>query len=197
MSTIRFGRSERERDPLLAKVAELPQSTEPGRDLWPQIRDRIAREAPGRQPATRGLSWQWALAAGAAIASVSVLFTWMAVQPPGRDPVTVASLPPPAAASLQPVSYGSYSRLGPEYVAVRGEMLQLFRARLAELPEETRARIEGDLAAIQRAADDIDAALAGDPASQLLNQLLLSTYQEEIDLYTSVAATAEDTGRRT
>lgn len=197
MNTIRFGRSERERDPLLAKVAALPQSAEPGRDLWPQIRDRIAREAPGGRPATRGLPWQWALAAGVAIASVSVLFTWMAVQPSGDQTAPMASLPPTPAASLQPVAYGSYSRLGPEYVTVRGEMLELFRARLAELPDETRARIERDLAAIQRAADDIDAALAGDPASQLLNQLLLSTYQDEIDLYTSVAATAEGAGRRT
>ena len=197
MSTIRFGRTERERDPLLARVAELPGSVAPGRDLWPQIRDRIAHEAPGAQPVTRGLPLRWAMAAGVAVASVSVLFTWLALRPSGEGAAQLAGLQPTAVAALQPVSYGDYSRLGPEYVTVRAEMLSLFQARLSELPDETRVRIEQDLAAIQRAADDIDAALAGDPASQLLNQLLLSTYQDEIDLYSSVAATAGAAGQRT
>lgn len=197
MSTIRFGRTERERDPLLAKVAELPENVQPGRDLWPQIQDRIAREAPAARPVTRGLTWQWAMAAGVAVATVSVLFTWMALQPAGREVPQLAGTRPAAVATLQPVSYGSYSQLGPEYVTVRAQMLELFRARVAELPLETRQRIEQDLAAIQRAADDIDAALALDPASRLLNQLLLSTYFEEMDLYTKVAVTAGDVGRRT
>jgi hypothetical protein len=196
MSLIRFGRTERERDPLLAKVAELPDSMAPGRDLWPAIRKAIAGEQPGGQPVARGLPWQWAVAAGVAVASVSVLFTWMAVGPAG-DGMELAGMQPAAVAALQPVSYGDDSRLGPEYVAVRAEMFELFKARLAELPDDTRMRIEQNLAAIQRAADDIDAALADDPASRLLNQLLLSTYQDEIDLYSSVAATAEAAGRRT
>lgn len=197
MSTIRFGRTARERDALLARAAELPGSVQPDRDLWPQIRARLARESQAPRPATRGLSWQWAMAAGVAVASVSALFTWLAVRPAGEGATPMAGLQPAAVAGLQPVSYGQYSRLGPEYVAARAEMLELFRARLAALPEETRVRVEGDLAALQRAADDIDAALAEDPASRLLNQLLLSTYQDEIDFYSSVAATAEAAGRRT
>ena len=77
-------------------------------------------------------------------------------------------------------------------------MLEQFKSRLAGLPDETRLRIEQDLAAIQKAADDIDAALAEDPASRLLNQLLLSTYQEELRLYSSVAAEEpESAGQRT
>ncbi len=197
MSMIRFGRSERERDPLLTKVAGLPHSVPPGRDLWPTIRSRIEREAPGTRRVTRGLSWQWAVAAGVAVAAVSVLFTWMALQPAGRGTEQLAGARPATVAALQPVAYGDHSGLGPEYVAMRAEMFQLFKARLADLPDEPRARIEQNLATIQGAADAIDAALAGDPASQLLNQLLLSTYQDEIELYSSVAATAEAAGRRT
>lgn len=197
MSTIRFGRTERERDPVLAKVAALPGDVMPGRDLWPQIRDRIAQEAPGAQPVTRGLSWRWAAAASVAVASISVLFTWMALRPAEHGTAQLAGTQPAAIAALQPVSYGDYSRPGPEYVAARSEMFELFKTRLSELPDDTRARIEQDLGAIQRAADDIDAALADDPTSRLLNQLLLSTYQEEISLYSKVAATTQAAGRRT
>jgi hypothetical protein len=189
MTTLRFGRSDRERDPVLARVAALPASVEPARDLWPGIRAQLEAQ-PAQRPAapSRGLSWSWALAAGVAIASVSVLFTWMAVKAPDESAVQVAAVTPTPVEALQPVSYGQYARLGPEYVETRAEMLDLFRARLSTLPEDVRLRVEGDLAAIQKAADDIDAALAQDPSSRLLNRLLLSTYQEELRLYTRVAA---------
>lgn len=189
MTTLRFGRDERERDPVLARVARLPESVEPARDLWPEIRAQLQAQ-PERQAAQapRGLSWSWALAAGAAIASVSVLFTWMAVKAPEDAAVQVAAVAPTPVEALQPVSYGQYARLGPEYIETRAQMLEMFRARLATLPEDVRLRVEGDLAVIQQAADDIDAALAEDPSSRLLNSLLLSTYQEEMRLYTRVAA---------
>jgi hypothetical protein len=66
-----------------------------------------------------------------------------------------------------------------------------------ELPDETRTRIEQDLTIIRKAADDIDAALVADPSSKLLNKLLLSTYQEEMRLYTTVAAPGEAGRQRT
>jgi hypothetical protein len=197
MSTIRFGRDERERDPLLARVAALPQSIEPPRELWDGIRARLDAPAPAAAPPVRGLSWSWALAAGAAVASLSVLFTWMAVRGPGEVPVQVAARSPTPVEALQPVSFGSYARLGPGYAETRAQMLDLFRQRLATLPDDVRLRVEGDLAAIQKAADDIDAALAADPSSQLLNRLLLSTYQEELRLYTRVAASGRPDPERT
>jgi len=189
MTTLRFGRGDRERDPVLARVATLPESVEPARDLWPEIRAQLQQQpAPQAATAPRGLSWSWALAAGVAVASVSVLFTWMAVKAPEEAAVQVAAVAPTPVEALQPVSYGQYARLGPEYLETRAEMLDMFRTRLATLPDDVRLRVEADLAAIQKAADDIDAALAEDPSSRLLNRLLLSTYQEEMRLYTRVAA---------
>ncbi len=198
MTTLRFGRSDRERDPVLARVATLPESVEPSRDLWPAIRAQLeAQPAQKAAPASSGLSWSWALAAGIAVASVSVLFTWMAVKAPDEAAVQVAALSPTPVEALQPVSWGQYARLGPEYVETRAEMLELFRTRLSTLPDDVRLRVEGDLAAIQKAADDIDAALAQDPSSRLLNRLLLSTYQEEMRLYTRVAAPQPTVHERT
>lgn len=207
MSMLNFGRDERDRDPLLRRVGSLPREVDPPQDLWPAIRAGIERAdrpepvAARSRPAPRALAltWGWALAAGVGVAAVSVVFTWLAVRPPaGEAPVQVAAEQAPTAVeALRPVAYGRYARLGPEYVELRAQMLEQFRARLAELPDATRLRVEGDLAAIQKAADDIDAALAGDPASRLLNQLLLSTYQEELRLYSSLAAANDATGQRT
>lgn len=201
MSTIRFGRDERERDPLLREVGRLPRDIVPPGDLWPSIQARIEGEAPGTAPARAAaprLSWGWALAAGVAVASVSVLFTWLALRPPADAPVQpLAAQQPTPVEAIQPVAYGRFARLGPEYLELRAQLLEQFRGRLGQLPDETRLRIEQDLAAIQQAADDIDAALAGDPASRLLNQLLLSTYQEELRLYSRVAAADAAAGRRT
>jgi hypothetical protein len=191
MSTVRFGRDERERDPLLRQVAALPQEIEPSRDLWPDIRARLKQAPPDRAPAAGGLSWSWALAAGVAVASVSVLFTWMVVKTPADGPAQMAGVTAAPATALQPVSYGGYSSLGADYVRTRSQMLDLFNSRLADLPEETRSRVEADLATIHKAAADIDAALAADPSSKLLNKLLLSTYQEEMRLYTTVADPGE------
>jgi hypothetical protein len=196
MSTIQFGRDERERDPLLRQVAALPQEIEPTHDLWPEIRARLQQAPPQQAPAPRGLSWSWALAAGAAVASVSVLFTWMVVKTPAGGPPQMASTST-TTTPLQPVSYGGYASLGPDYVQTRSQMLGLFNARLAELPAETRSRVEADLATIRKAAADIDAALATDPSSKLLNKLLLSTYQEEMRLYTTVADPGEAGRQRT
>jgi len=214
MSTLNFGRDERERDPVIRQVGKLPREVEPPEDLWPGIRAGIERAERPEPVAGRGrsaprapvLTWGWALAAGVGVAAVSVLFTWLAVRPPDDAPVQVAAQQAPSQPALQtptpvhairPVAYGQYARLGPEYVEVRAQLLEQFRSRLAGLPDETRLRVEGDLAAIQKAADDIDAALAGDPASRLLNQLLLSTYQEELRLYSSLAAAEDAAGQRT
>lgn len=190
MSTIRFGRDARERDELLGRVADLPAGIAPSRDLWPGIRARIEVSAPTENPAPHGLSWRWALAAAVAVASVSVLFTWLAIRGPGatHGSVPVAATQPVPAAAVQPVSYENYARLGPHYAETRAQMLTLFRARLATLSPETRQRVEQDLATIQKAASDIDAALAKDPSSALLNNLLVSTYQDEMRLYTRVTA---------
>jgi hypothetical protein len=212
MSTIRFGRDERERDPLLREIGTLPREVAPPHDLWAGIRAQIEREEqaqanavpaspPLRAPGL-SLSWGWALAAGVGVAAVSVLFTWLAVRTPAEAPPQVAaqqpSLQPTPVEAIRPVAYGEYARLGPEYVELRARMLEQFKSRLAGLSDGTRLRIEQDLAAIQKAADDIDAALAEDPASRLLNQLLLSTYQEELRLYSSVAAEEpESAGQRT
>jgi hypothetical protein len=61
----------------------------------------------------------------------------------------------------------------------------------------TRAAIVKNLAVIQTAADEIDAALAKDPASGMLKGFLAGTYKQELQLYSTVVTAGDGLTRRT
>jgi len=193
MTTIPFGRGS-QKDPLLAQALSLPQEIAPRRDLWPAIAARLSEQPPA---ASRRFSWPAALAAGFLVAAVSALLTWSLMRDPeqatGGNMIAGRS----QEAAPMPVNYGPNSALGEVQLKAREELLVQFRQRLAELPPETRTTVVKNLAIIQRAADEISAALAKDPASGLLNGLLLSTYQEELQIYSMVVTAGDDLTRRT
>jgi hypothetical protein len=192
MTTIPFGRGP-QKDPLLAKASNLPQEIAPSRDLWPAIAAKLSEQA---RPASRRFSWPVALAAGFLVASVSALLTWGLMREPVAGPGLVAGSTATQMALL-PVNYGPNSALGAVQLKARDDLLVQFRQRLEELAPETREAVVKNLAIIQRAADEIDAALARDPASGLLNGLLLSTYQEELQIYSKVVTSGDAQTRRT
>jgi hypothetical protein len=194
MTTIRFGSGSRDNDELLAQAAGLPRDIAPARDLWPGIAARLPEQS---RASPRSLRLPMALAAGVLVAAASALLTWGLMRAPatdGGEEMLAGRAASPAA--LLPVSYGPHSALGQEQLKARDELLVHFRRRLAELPPETRDTVVRNLAIIQRAADEIDAALAMDPASGLLNGLLLSTYQEELQLYSKVVTAGDALTRR-
>ena len=192
MTTLRFGDRNRDQDPLLAKAAELPKDIAPSHDLWPGIRARLD-QAPQRE---RSFGWPMALAAGAAAAALSALLTWGLMREPApQTPQLAGDAAPPA--EFVPVNYGANSAIGAEQLAARDALLVQFRQSLERLSPKTREAVVANLAVIQRAADEIDAALAQDPASGLLNQLLVGAYQQELQLYSKVVTTGGDITRRT
>ncbi len=195
MTTIPFGPRNSEPDPLLAKAAELPKEVAPPNDLWPAIAARLP-EHPGRRT-VRAFGWPAALAAGFLIASVSALLTWGLMREPdsvARSPVAKTAVEVPA---IVPVNYGVHSGLQAKELAARDELLVRFREKIGQLSPQTRAAVVKNLAVIQKAADEIDAALAQDPASGLLNELLIGAYKQELQLYSMVVTTGNDSTRRT
>jgi hypothetical protein len=195
MNTIPFGPRNPSEDPLLAKAAELPKEVEPPRDLWPGIAARLG-EAP-RRAEPRGSRWPMALAAGVLVASVSALLTWSLVRAP--DPATQ---PQPVATNYQaadivPVSYGPNSGLTAQELVARDELVVRFREKFTTLRPETRDAIVKNLAIMQAAADQIDAALAKDPASGMLKGMLVGTYKQELQLYSTVVTSSDGFTRRT
>jgi hypothetical protein len=195
MNTIPFGPRNPSEDPLLAKAAELPKEVEPQRDLWPGIAARLG-EAP-RRADPRGSRWPIALAAGVLVASVSALLTWSLVRAP--DPVTQPQVVATdyQAADVVPVSYGPNSGLTAQELVARDELVVRFREKFTTLRPETRDAIVKNLAIMQAAADEIDAALAKDPASGMLKGMLVGTYKQELQLYSTVVTSSDGTTRRT
>ena len=84
----------------------------------------------------------------------------------------------------------------PRYLAARAELERTFNQRLGELDPATRAKIEADLASIRKARDDIRKALAAQPDSPVLEQLLASALHDEFDLYDAVVRTTQPTSAR-
>ena len=195
MNTIPFGPRNPPEDPLLAKAAELPKDVEPARDLWPGIAARLG-EAP-REAKDRGFRWPMALAAGFVVASVSALLTWSLMRSP--EPAVVAGAPAgqAQATDIVPVSYGPNSGLTAQELMARDELVVRFREKFTTLRPETRDAIVKNLAIMQAAADEIDAALAKDPASGMLKGMLVGTYKQELQLYSTVVTSSGGHTRRT
>ena len=191
MNTIRFDPRGRDQDPVLTKAAELPKDVAPSRDLWPGIAARL-NESPRR---AASFGWPMALAAGLLVAAVSALLTWGLVREPAAPPVVADTRP--ADPAIVPVNYGKNSGLSPVEIATRDELLVQFQRRIESLSPATRTTVLKNLAVIQQAANEIDAALAQDPASGLLNQLLHDTYRRELQLYSKVVTAGGDTTRST
>lgn len=193
MTTIPFG-PRRDEDELMTRASELPQEVAPARDLWPGIAARLGEGE--RRPAPRSFGWPSALAAGFLVAAVSALLTWGLLRE-SPTPADVLAVGDAAPVAVVPVSYGANSALGTEQLAARDALLAEFQGRFAALSPETREAVLTNLAIIQKAADEIDAALARDPASGLLNELLVGTYQQELQLYSKVVTARDGTTRRT
>jgi hypothetical protein len=193
MNTIPFGPRNPPEDPLLARAAELPREIEPPRDLWPAIAARLG-DAPAAAPARRA-GWPAALAAGFLVASVSALLTWGLLRGNGPEPQVAGPAAP--AAEIVPVSYGPHSGLSAEELAARDQLLARFREKFTKLRPETRDAIVKNLAIMQAAANEIDAALARDPASGMLKGMLVGTYKQELQLYSTVVTSGDGFTRRT
>jgi len=108
----------------------------------------------------------------------------------GQKTAEVEPQPSPGASvggfTPMPVAFGPSVRLDPEYAAARKQLTAMLQARLERLPPSTRAKLETNLGEMQRAAEQIDAALAEQPGDPLLEELLLKTYQDELAVLANV-----------
>jgi hypothetical protein len=162
-----------------AALGTLPREVEPPRDLWPAIEARLdAKPGPSQR------SWAWQAAAAIVLVAVSSLVTATLVR---RSPPPVAHEPVPASApAAMPVAFGPSFALNGEYAAARALLAAELEQRVATMPPSARQKLEANLAEMRRAADEINAALARQPGDPLLQELLLSTYQDELGVLANV-----------
>jgi hypothetical protein len=153
-----------------ALLARLRRDIAPAKDLWPDIEAQAAtRRFQRRRP--------WQLAAG--IAAVTLIATFA---------LHVWDRPAPIVAG--PVLQDE------PYLRADVQLEQTYRAQLEQLAPDTRLQVAQDLDVIRNARADIRRALTSDPGSPLLNELMATTWQQEIDLYRDVGANATVATRR-
>ena len=177
------------RDPLDEALASLPESIAPQRDLWPQIRAEI-EQTPIAAPKSVVQSNWFRLAAAVLLVLATSFVTYYVTRQSMQQ--QVAQFTPEAAPAPQltgqPASFTfGRERLGAGYMNARAELDKRFKERLAALPPADRAKVEKNLADLRHAADEISATLAQHPSDPLLQDLLMSTYQSELQLLANVS----------
>jgi hypothetical protein len=166
------------RETLDERLAKLPRDIVPPRYLWPPITREIARRPRSSPP------MKFAAAAAVAFVCLAAGVVWAVLHSRAEAP-GIASPQSFAVTFDEPHDSG--------FVAARAALQQTFRQRLEMLDPATRAKIESNLAVIHQAREDIRKALATDPNSPVLEQLLESAWHDEVDLYDDVIRTTQPT----
>lgn len=193
-------------DPLDEALASLPREVSPSRDLWPAISAAIHEPAAAvdatRIPRAPMRLWLQMAAGVLLIIGSSVTTYFVMERSMQRDALQarqeaarrLMEAPP---MPVMPASFAGTEALGADYLQTRAALDAEFQKRIADLPPAARTRLQSDLGDLRRAATDIAATLATHPSHPLLQELLLSTYQNELALMSSVnemtAAAAPET----
>jgi hypothetical protein len=167
---------------LLAHAAALPRSVAPPRDLWPDVERTIAR---------RGLAgmfaWRqpWLLAAAAAV-FVAVLagVAWRSEPVGGVQSVAIPTAGGPSLepVAMVPVADPTLAEAEREYEAAARTLLAVLEQRRSRLAADDLARVEDNVAVIDRALAEVREALAKDPVNPELNRMLVATHRKKVDV---------------
>lgn len=176
-------------DKLMEAARALETEVAPERDLWADIESAISRPA--------GRPWNSIVAQAAAVLvliGASSGLTYLAV-----SDGTPAATPPPTVAPLrvEHANFGGHYMLGPDYMDARRGLKARMDEKLTRLSPEARADIQKNLEAIRSVIEEINRALSNDPDNALLQELLLSSYQEELALMMKVNGIANAAMYRT
>jgi hypothetical protein len=192
------------RDPLDDLLAELPRDVRPSRDLWQGIKAEIAADAPRTARPLYQQRWLQ-LAATVVLVVGSSLITYLVVQRSMEAQVQqqVAQARREATQQMDPVlkampvRFDGHEGLGKSYEDARAQLDAEYAKRIQNLPPVVRAKVERDIADLRRSAREISATLARYPSDPLLQDLLVSTYQREIQLLSEVNTMAASTAAGT
>ena len=162
------------------RIDELKREIPLARDLWPAIAAAIeADRAAAAQPTVRRRAWMPAAGMAAAVALVTLgVFIGRAITP--QTGGTVANNPPTQS------PYQQVGLVDAKYQAQRDALFAEVQSKLAAMPAVERDKVSASLATLRRSIGEIEAALGRDPANALLQELLVSSCQEEMRALTAV-----------
>lgn len=154
----------------------LPQEIQPGRDLWSGIEPRLVRRSRWQLPAS--------LAAAAVLAALGI---WMSGSLRDHDRLQEGPVGDDLVRAL-------YSPDG-DYQQQRAALLRELPGKLERLPPESRQHVQESLQSIEKAMRQIEAELGRDAGNVLLQELLISTSQEEMRVLGDVSMADDLNGR--
>lgn len=181
---------------LMSLAAALPEEVAPERDLWPGIEQAISQPARPRRSAWNSV---WAQAAAVVVlVGGSSGITYLAVKDDGFRDIPSATGAADVFGDLEPVSgaFGGRYTLGNDYLDARTQLEGSLKQKIGMLTPEARAAVVENLQTIRLAIKDLNNALAKEPDNVLLQELLLSTYHEEMALMRRVDGIANSAMRR-
>ena len=164
---------------------ELAQSVPPPRDLWPAIAQAIeadqAAAAPQGQSRDQRRRARWMPAVGMAAAVALVTIGVLIGQNFGGVTVVTVAANQGSDPSALPATLRDA-----DYRKQREVLLTEVDNRLKSMPEAERVKVAASLATLRRSIGEIEAALGRDLANALLQELLVSSCQEEMRALTAV-----------
>jgi hypothetical protein len=167
------------------RLDELAQSLPPARDLWPAIAAAIEAERSAGVTVThtpRRYGWRpaGAMAAAVALVAVGVLI--------GRSMTPVSGVLSTGTNTTQtdPNAIPAAFERDSKYRKQRDTLMVEVQNRLQAMPAADRDKVAASLATLRRSITEIEAALGRDPANALLQELLVSSCQEEMRALTAV-----------
>lgn len=181
--------------PKIRRLSELPQEILPPHDGWPALEARLQESGSPQadtvpqsgkaQPARRYRPQLMHFAALAAV--LAAVLVGVSID---RWILSPASPTPPGAAMPHISGAGEGMRVAyvtdPRYVHEREALLRTLNARLAKLPPPTRKKVLQSLTTIHQSMQQIQQALGREPGNALLQELLIDTYQDEMQVLSTV-----------
>ena len=164
------------------RIDQLAQDVPPARDLWPAIAAAIEvdRASALVASAPRRTRWLPAVGMAAAVALVTLGVFIGRISTPTPDTVA-GTIPAQGEAGLMPAALRDAN-----YRKQRDVLLVEVNDRLQSMPAAEREKVAASLATLRRSIAEIEAALGRDPANALLQELFVSTSQEEMRALTAV-----------
>lgn len=158
---------------------ELARNVPPPRDLWPAIAQAIEAGAAAQTPVRNRRSY-WMPVSGVAAALMLVaigVIIGRGLAPDATAPLAnVSGNPDVHPAALREAAYRQQ----------RDALLAEVESRLENMPPAEREKVAASLATLRRSIGEIEAALGRDPSNALLQELLVSSCQEEMRALTAV-----------
>jgi len=182
--------------PKVRRLGDLPRDIPPPHDGWPALEARLrasgmpgsdgGTEQSGDRPLRHWRKHRMRVAALAALFAAAVVGIsvdrWILA--PTRQLVQNAA--PPGDASVAAGGITVAYVTDPRYLREREALLRSLNSRLASLPPPTRKKVLQSLATIHQSMQQIQQALGREPGNALLQELLIDTYQDEMQVLSTV-----------